>query len=141
MRRDNALWAMLDGRAPLPAAARTLGWRLDAHNETDRSVSVSFVVGAEPVDPLGCIRPGTLAAMLDDCMRPAIGAELPPGHEAVRLESDNAFLLPARPGRWFGYGRIEHWRGALCVVRARLSDEAGRVVATAIATYRIDGPR
>lgn len=137
MRRDNTFWAMVDGRLPLPAAATLLGWRFQAHNETDRSVSVSFDASDALTNPLGQIHGGMLAAMLDDCMGPAIYVELPPDRIAVTVESKTVFIQAARPGRLFGYGRIEHWRGQLCFVSGRLSDGQGRVLATATATFRI----
>lgn len=146
MRPDNRFWAMVDGRLPLPAAAATLGWRFHAHNLSDRSVSVSFQADETLSDPPGriyggMIHGGMLAAMLDDCMGPAICAELPPGRIAAVVESKAVFVRAARPGRIFGYGRIEYWRGPLCIAVGRLSDEQGRVLATATATYRIDPVR
>ncbi|QWP77096.1 PaaI family thioesterase [Lysobacter sp. K5869] len=137
MQPDNTFWAMVDGRLPLPAAATTLGWCFHAHNPADRSVSVSFEVGDALTNPLGQVHGGMLAAMLDDCMGPAIYAELPPDRIAVTVESKTVFVQAARPGRIFGYGRIEHWRGQLCFAAGRLTDEQGRVLATATATYRI----
>lgn len=137
MRCDNTFWAMVNGELPLPAAATMLGWSFHAHNETDRSVSVSFDAGDALTNPLGQIHGGMLAAMLDDCMGPAIYAELAPGRIAVTVESKTVFIQAARPGRIFGYGRIEHWRGQLCFAAGRLTDAEGRLLATATATYRI----
>ncbi|MFK3647808.1 PaaI family thioesterase [Lysobacter enzymogenes] len=140
MRRDNALWAMLDGRAPLPGAARTLGWRFDAHNETDRSVSVSFAAWTALLDARGRVHPGLLAAMLEESMHTAVAAELAPGCVATGVESNMAYAGCAWPGRIFGYARIERWRGSVCAVFARLSDRMGRTLATATASYRIAAP-
>ncbi|WP_073523152.1 PaaI family thioesterase [Pseudomonas fluorescens] len=56
---------------------------------------------------------------------------------AVTIESKNSYINPALPGRIFGSGRIEHLKGEICFTSGQLSNEAGKVLATATATYRI----
>lgn len=137
MRRDNAFWRMVDGSMPLPAAAQLLGWRFVGHDPGERSVTVRFDAADTLTNPLGQIHGGMLAAMLDDCMGPAVYAELPANRIAVTVESKTVYVDAARPGVIHGYGRIEHSRGQLCFVAGRLVDAGGRVLATATATYRI----
>lgn len=90
---------------------------------------------------MGNVQGGFLSAMLDDCMGPAIYATLPANRIAVTVESKTSFVNPARPGRIIGWGEVEHSKGSIAFTRGWLTDPAGKVLATASATFRVGALR
>jgi uncharacterized protein (TIGR00369 family) len=135
--RKGHFWDAVEGRAPMPAATKTLGWSL-IHANTERGeIEVSFDAKEEFLNPAGTVQGGFLTAMLDDTMGPALAATLGPGLYGATIELKVSFLRPAKPGRLVGRGRVVHRGGTIAFVAGELSDEAGQVVAVGSATIRI----
>jgi uncharacterized protein (TIGR00369 family) len=135
--RSGAFWDAVEGRAPMPAAARTLGWSL-IHADTERGeIEVSFEATDDFLNPAGTVQGGFLTAMLDDTMGPALAATLDPGLYAATLELKVSFLRPAKSGRLVGRGRVVHSGSTIAFLSGELSDDSGRVVAVGSATARI----
>jgi uncharacterized protein (TIGR00369 family) len=135
--RRGAFWDAVDGRAPMPTAAKTLGWSL-IHADTERGeIEVYFAATGEFLNPAGTVQGGFLTAMLDDTMGPALAAMLEPGLYAATLELKVSFLRPAAPGRLVGRGRVVHRGGTIAFLAGELLDDSGQVVATGSATARI----
>ena len=135
--RSGPFWEAMDGRAPMPPAAATLGWTLlDADPETG-TIDVAFTASSDFTNPMGNIQGGFLAAMLDDTLGPALVATLGPGQFAVTLELKVSFLRPARAGRLVGRGSVVHRGGSIAFLEGSLTDVEGATVATATATARI----
>jgi uncharacterized protein (TIGR00369 family) len=136
-RREGAFWDAVEGRAPMPTAAQTLGWSLIGADPERGEIEVSFEATDAFLNPAGTVQGGFLTAMLDDTMGPALAAMLEPGRYGATLELKVSFLRPAKPGRLVGRGRVVHSGSTIAFLAGELLDESGRVVATGSATARI----
>jgi uncharacterized protein (TIGR00369 family) len=142
--RAGPFWDALEGRAPMPPAAATLGWELIDVNVERGTLEVAFEATEAFTNPMGNVQGGFLAAMLDDTLGPALVATLDSGQFAPTLELKVNFLRPTRPGRLVGRGRVVHRGGTIAFLEGSLADSEGVTVATATATARIvviDGVR
>jgi uncharacterized protein (TIGR00369 family) len=135
--REGPFWDAVEGRAPLPAAAATLGWELVSVNPEDGTIEVAFNASAAFLNPAGFIQGGFLAAMLDDTMGPALVAGLNPGDFAPTTDLHVQFLRPVRPGRLIGRGRVVRRGKDVGFLAGELVDSQGAVVAVATATVQI----
>jgi uncharacterized protein (TIGR00369 family) len=135
--RSNAFWDAVEGRAPMPTAAKTLGWSLIQANTELGEIEVSFEATEDFLNPAGTVQGGFLTAMLDDTMGPALAATLDPGRYGATLELKVSFLRPAAPGRLVGRGRVVHAGSTIAFLSGELLDSSGRVVAVGSATARI----
>ena len=135
--RRGSFWDAVDGRAPMPTAAKTLGWSLIEADTERGEIEVSFEATEDFLNPAGTVQGGFLTAMLDDTMGPALAATLDPGLFAATLELKVSFLRPAMPGRLVGRGRIVHSGSTIAFLSGELRDDSGRVVAVGSATARI----
>jgi uncharacterized protein (TIGR00369 family) len=104
MTREGPFWEAVEGRAPLPPAAVTLGWELVAINPEEGTIEVAFTAADAFLNPAGVVQGGFLAAMLDETMGPALVCGLEPGDFAPTTDLHVQFLRPARPGRLVGRG-------------------------------------
>jgi len=86
---------------------------------------------------LGNIQGGMLAAMLDDCIGPAIYAMLDEHQVAVTVKMATAFVRPALPGHITGTARFYRRRGNYCYTKGELKDANGLTLATAKACYKV----
>jgi uncharacterized protein (TIGR00369 family) len=135
--RRGAFWDAVEGRAPMPTAAKTLGWSLIQANTELGEIEVSFEATDDFLNPAGTVQGGFLTAMLDDTMGPALAATLDAGLYAATLELKVSFLRPAKPGRLVGRGRVVHSGSTVAFLAGELLDDSGRVVAVGSATARI----
>lgn len=136
-RREGPFWDAVEGRAPLPAAAVTLGWELVSASPEDGTIEVAFNASEAFLNPAGFIQGGFLAAMLDDTMGPALVAGLNPGDFAPTTDLHVQFLRPVRPGRLIGRGRVVRRGKDVGFLAGELVDNDGAVVAVATATVQI----
>ena len=144
MTKSGSFWDGVEGRTPMPPAARTLGFELiDAHPAAG-TITVQFQGTAAFTNPLGQVLGGFLAAMLYDTLGPALLATLPAGWFIETLDLHCFFVAPARPGRFVGRGRVISRDGDLATLDGTLMDHTGTVVATATASAKVvpldDGP-
>jgi uncharacterized protein (TIGR00369 family) len=135
--RSGLFWDTVQGRAPLPRAAATLGFELIAADVENGTIEVAFAATEDFTTPLGEVLGGFLAAMLYDTVGPALLATLEPGQFISTLDLKASFLRPAFPGRLVGRGRIVHREGDIAFLEASLTDSDEAVVATAAATARV----
>lgn len=135
--RTGPFWDAVEGRVDPPPAAKTLGWKLEAIDPQQGTVRVGFEARDEFLNPVGAIQGGFLAAMLDDTLGPALAGTLEPDQFAPTLELKVNFLNPASPGRLTGSGRVVHRGATIAFLEGSLTDDAGRVIATATATAKI----
>ena len=131
-----AIATVLD-RFPTPECARTLGLEILEADPPAGRVKIAFEGRREFCNPRGFVQGGFLAAMLDDCMGPAVlihtdGAAFP-----TTINLNVSFLAPACPGRLIGEGRIVQLGKTICFAEADLTDAAGVIVARASASLRI----
>jgi uncharacterized protein (TIGR00369 family) len=135
--RSGPFWDGVDGRAPIPPAAATLGFEfLDADVEAG-TIEVAFAATEAFTNPTGNVLGAFLAAMLFDTVGPAVLATLGPDQFQSTLQLNVSFLRPVRPGRLVGRGRVVHRDRDLAFLEASLVDGDQAVIATATATARV----
>jgi uncharacterized protein (TIGR00369 family) len=135
--REGPFWDAIEGRAPLPPAAATLGWELVAIDADEGTIEVAFAASEAFLNPAGFIQGGFLTAMLDDTLGPALAASLGPGDLALTTDLHVQFLRPARPGRLVGRGRVVRRGKDVGFLAGELVDQEGTVLAVASATVKI----
>jgi len=135
--REGPFWDAVEGRVPLPAAAVTLGWELDAVDPDEGTIEVAFTATDAFLNPAGVVQGGFLAAMLDDTLGPALVAGLDPGDFAPTTDLHVQFLRPVKSGRLLGRGRVVRRGRDVGFLAGELLDEDGVVVAVATATLQI----
>jgi uncharacterized protein (TIGR00369 family) len=135
--RSGVFWEAIDGRAPMPRAAATLGFDLVDADVEKGTIEVAFAATEDFVTPTGDVLGGFLAAMLYDTVGPALLATLGPEQFISTLELKASFLRPAAPGRLVGRGRVVHREGDVAFLDGVLTSPDGSIVATATATARV----
>ena len=109
---------------------------MEADQENGR-VTIAFKAKPEFCNASGNVQGGFLAAMIDDCMGPAIliatNAEAFPSTIDLNVQ----FLAPAKPGQLIGKGRIIKVGKTIGFVEAELEDANGNPIARATASVRI----
>ena len=137
--RSGPFWDGVEGRAPVPAAAATLGFEfVDADVEAG-TIELAFTATEAFTNPAGNVLGAFLAAMLYDTVGPALLATLGPDEFQSTLQMNVDFLRPTRPGRVRGRGRVRHRNGDHAVVEAELFDADGVRLASATAVARVIG--
>jgi len=122
---------------PMPPCAALLGWRLDAHDAERGWIRVRFDGRREFLNPAGFIQGGLQAAMLDDCMGPAVWIRTGGALYTASIDMSVSFLAPARSGPLFGEGQVIQLGKTVGFLEARLTDAEGRLLARATASARL----
>jgi uncharacterized protein (TIGR00369 family) len=135
--RRGPFWDSVEGRAPLPRAAATLGLELVDADVEAGTIELAFTATEAFTNPTGNALGAFLAAMLYDTVGPALLATLEPDQFQSTTQLSASFLRPARPGRIRARGRVVHRDGDLVFLEASLLDADERVLATATATARV----
>ena len=135
--RTGPFWDGVEGRAPVPPAARTLGFEFLSADEQAGTIELAFTAGDEFTNPAGNVLGAFLAAMLYDTVGPALLATLEPDEFQSTLQMNVDFLRPTRPGRILGRGRVKHREGDHAVLEASLCDVEGTLLAAATAVARV----
>jgi len=135
--RGGPFWDAVEGRAPLPPAAATLGLEVIDVDPDGGTIKIAFTATEDFTTPRGDVLEGFLAAMLHDTLGPAVIATLEPGQFITTLNLDSQFLQSAFPGRLIGRGRVVRRHGEVAFAIADLRDSDGIVVATGSATIRV----
>ena len=124
-------------RFPTPPCATLLSLDvLEADRETGR-VTIAFTAKPEFCNASGNVQGGFLAAMLDDCMGPAILIATDAHSFPSTIDLNVQFLAPAKPGRLIGKGRVVKIGKTIGFVEAELEDGSGNPIARATASVRI----
>jgi uncharacterized protein (TIGR00369 family) len=134
--RSGPFWDGVEGRAPIPRAAATLGFEFVGADVEAGTIEVAFAATEAFTNPAGNVLGAFQAAMLFDTVGPALLATLEPDQFQSTLQLNVSFLRPVRPGRLVGMGRIVHRDGDLVFLEASLLDGEA-VAATATATARV----
>lgn len=135
--RTGPFWDSVQGRAPMPRAAATLGLEfVDADPEAG-TIELAFTATEDFTNPTGNVLGAFLSAMLYDTVGPALLATVGPDEFQSTLELKVSFLRPVRPGRIVGKGRVLRREGDLAFLEASLLDGEAMTVATASATARV----
>jgi uncharacterized protein (TIGR00369 family) len=135
--RSGPFWDGVEGRAPVPAAAATLGFEFLADVEAG-TIELAFTATEAFTNPAGNVLGAFLAAMLYDTVGPALLATLEPDQFQSTLQLNVIFLRPMCPGRVLGHGRIVHRVGDTAFLDGTLVDpRQNAMIATATATARV----
>ena len=124
-------------RFPTPPCATLLSLDiLEADHENGR-VTIAFTAKPEFCNASGNVQGGFLAAMLDDCMGPAILIATDAAVFPSTIDLNVQFLAPAKPGQFIGKGRVVKIGNTIGFVEAELEDASGNLVARATSSVRI----
>jgi uncharacterized protein (TIGR00369 family) len=135
--RSGPFWDGIEGRAPMPPAAATLGLEFVGADVEAGTVELAFAATEAFTNPAGNVLGGFVAAMLYDTAGPALLATLEPGQFQSTAQLNVNFLRPVRPGRIIARGRVVHRDGDLVFLEAALVDADAAVIARATATARV----
>jgi uncharacterized protein (TIGR00369 family) len=135
--RSGPFWDAVQGRAPVPRAAATLGLELIDADVDAGTIELAFTATEAWTNPTGNVLGAFVAAMLYDTVGPALLATLEPDQFQTTQSINVSFLRPVRPGRLIAKGRIVHRVGDMVFLEASLLDPQRRVAATATATARV----
>ncbi|MEU6083629.1 PaaI family thioesterase [Streptomyces sp. NPDC047108] len=135
--RSGPFWDGVEGRAPIPPAAATLGLEFIAADTENATIELAFAATEDFTNPLGNVLGAFLSAMLYDTVGPALLATLAPDEFQSTLEMKVSFLRSTRPGRITGKGRVVHRAGDLAYLEGVLLDPGEAIIATASATARV----
>ena len=118
-----------------PTGSQTLGFRMVAVSQADKSVEVEFEAKPELLlNPMKQIQGGYLCAMLDECMSVACMVASGMTHVAPTAEMKTTFFRPAAPGKIRGIGRVVRWGSRVAFTEGELTDPDGRVLAKGTGT-------
>jgi len=136
--RSGPFWDGIEGRAPVPPAAATLGFEFLAADVEAGTIDIAFTATEAFVNPMGNVLGAFVAAMLYDTVGPALLAVLEPDRFQSTLQMSVSFLRPVRPGRLLAHGRVTHRATDIANIEAALTDpRQDAVVATATAVARV----
>jgi uncharacterized protein (TIGR00369 family) len=97
-------------------------------------------VGAEPhhCDETGEVHPGVVFALADAASGVAMATQVPHGsRRVVTVEMKANFLSPAGQGELTATGKVLQASEDIAISEAEVRDEAGRLLATSMATFMI----
>jgi acyl-coenzyme A thioesterase PaaI-like protein len=95
--RSGPFWDAVEGRAPLPPAAATLGLEFIEADVANGTIELAFAATEAFTNPTGNVLGAFLAAMLYDTMGPALLATLEPDQFQSTLDLKVSFLRPVKP--------------------------------------------
>lgn len=119
-KRSGPFWDGIEGRAPVPPAAATLGLEVIAADSERDTIELAFAAREDFTNPAGNVLGAFVAAMLYDTVGPALLATPEPDQFQSTLELNVNFLRPVRPGRVVGKGRVVHRDGDIAFIEAAL---------------------
>lgn len=132
---DEAILARFQRSKNQPTGSQTLGFRIVAVSQADKSVEVEFEAKAELLlNPMKQVQGGYLCAMLDECMSVACMVASGMTHVAPTAEMKTTFFRPALPGKLKGIGRVSKWGRTIAFTEGELYDGDGRLLAKATGT-------
>lgn len=126
--------ALASGAFAYRGIGHTLGFRIDEVEEG--RVVFAGTPGPEVYNPLGQVHGGYAATLLDSACGCAVHTRLAPGQGYTTLEIKVAYHrgMSADTGEVRAEGRVTHFGRRTSYAEARLTDAAGRLVASATST-------
>ena len=132
---DEAILARFQRSKNQPTGSQTLGFRIVAVSQADKSVEVEFDAKAELLlNPMKQVQGGYLCAMLDECMSVACMVASGMTHVAPTAEMKTTVFRPAAPGKLKGIGKVAKWGRTIAFTEGELYDAEGRLLAKATGT-------
>jgi len=117
-----------------PPCSDTLGMRLIAVNQEQKTIKMAFDVSQTFANPTGAVQGGFVSAMLDEAMSTCCIIASNVTMTAPTLEMKISFLRPLFPGPATVEARIVKWGKSAAFMEAQAYDPDGRMVAKASAT-------
>ncbi len=124
-------------RFPTPPCATLLGLDILEADHGNGRVKIAFTAKPEFCNASGNVQGGFLAAMLDDCMEPAILIATNAKMFPSTIDLNVQYLAPAKPGQLIGKGRVVKIGKTIGFVEAELEDASRNLIARATASVRI----
>jgi uncharacterized protein (TIGR00369 family) len=121
----------------VPPAGRMLGREVIEFDREAGGATLRFTAQPEFLNRHGTVQGGLLAAMLDSATALALYSVLDPTLTALTTNLNVSFLRPARLGSFIATSRLVSRDERNAQTSGELRDEAGVLVASAIATLRI----
>ena len=132
---DEAILARFQRSKNQPTGSQTLGFRIVAVSQAEKSVEVEFDAKPELLlNPMKQVQGGYLCAMLDECMSVACMVASGMTQVAPTAEMKTTFFRPAAPGKLKGIGRVAKWGRTIAFTEGELYDAEGRLLAKATGT-------
>jgi uncharacterized protein (TIGR00369 family) len=94
-------------------------------------------LGPQHLQPYGTVHGGVISSLIDSAGFWAVYSMLPQGTEAATVEMKLNYLAPARKGRLLCQGRCIKLGRTLGLAEARVSDDAGELIAHGTVTLMI----
>jgi uncharacterized protein (TIGR00369 family) len=135
--RSGPFWEAIEGRAPMPRAAATLGLELIDADVGAGTIELAFEATENFTNPTGNVLEAFVAAILCDTVGPALLATLEPDQFQSTQQLNLNFLRPVRPCRIVGKGRVVHRDGDMVFLEASMIDSHDALIANATATARV----
>ena len=123
-------------KKPSPAS-QLLGTELLGYDLEAGWVDLAFHPTEALANKWGAVQGGIVAAMLDDALSLAAGLNLEWGQIVPTLEIKISYIAPAKPGRLLARAETLKRGTSVIFTEARLSDEAGLLLATASGTSSV----
>ncbi len=102
-------------------------------------VVVDLEAGPQHRNLQGLIHGGLLATLADIAMGLSVRTSVEPGRRHVTIEMSIRFLRPGKPGKIQAKGHTLRVGREVAFAEAEVTDENGRVLATAQGTYSVTG--
>jgi uncharacterized protein (TIGR00369 family) len=134
--KNSFFWKIVDGKAPAPACAKTLGLEFVEIDGERGTIETRFEAVGSFLNPVGNVQGGFLAAMLDDTMGTALSATLEAGQFAPTANLNVQYHRPAVLGLLKGFGRVLMRGREICHGGAELWQN-DKIVASATGTFAI----
>ena len=103
----------------------------------DGTMVVRMRVTENHLQIMGRVHGGVLAALIDSAMAIAVHERLQEGGAAATLDMHVSFVQPVREGWLTGRGRVLSLGRVAALAEADVLDEAGSLIATGRAAYRV----
>jgi uncharacterized protein (TIGR00369 family) len=133
------LEALARGEVPSPPVAHMVDF--ESFDVVDDTVVVTMRPQEFHYNPLGTVHGGVIALLLDTVAGCAVHLTLPAGQGYTSLDLDTKFVRPVTvaSGTVRAVGRVVHRGSRVAHAEATLTDESGRVLATATSSCVILG--
>lgn len=117
-----------------PPCSDTLGMRLEAVDQENQTLRMSFQVSPQFANPTGAVQGGFVTAMLDEAMSTCVIIASNVTMTAPTLELKTSYLRPLFPGPAQVSARIVRMGRTAAFMEADCFDPDGNLVARATAT-------
>jgi uncharacterized protein (TIGR00369 family) len=121
------------GDMAMPAASKTLGWKLIAIDAKSGTIKLGFDGKAEFANPVGTIQGGMIAAMIDDAMASIVIAHYERKRFPSTIDLHVHYLRPVRIGPVTVEAKITEKGRNTVFVEAELFEARGKRAAKAAA--------